>query len=92
MDRKDQIVLNIPLASIFYSGRASGRFKLILNDALDRQRECRSFWFVVPDIQTLDYCVALGIKPSNIRLPDEFTRHACDWQAAHVGIFEDTDG
>lgn len=58
--------------SYVIGGMAAGKVRLILSEALHRQRRGRSFWLVVPDLETLDYCVARGIKPSNIKVTSEW--------------------
>ena len=72
-----------------------GSYKLIsraesLATALKHQNERRTLWVVVPSLATLDYAISCGIKPSNIKLSSELQCPSCDWQTAHVGLFEDT--
>ena len=90
----DRLVLDYKLGESYVIGGKHGtKTRLILSEALFRQRQGKSFWMVVPDLRTLDYCVAHGIKPSNIKLPWEFLDESLRpddwWQQAHVGIFDD---
>ena len=73
-------------ASFVMGGNSGGRRMIVLRDALAAQARGESFWLVVPDLKAMDYCIAFGIKPSNIRLPSEF-RTTYEWQTAHIGIF-----
>lgn len=92
MDREDQLVSNFSIGDSFVvSGFVGRKMNFILTEALEKQRSGRSFWLVVPDLITMDWVIGQGINPSNVRLPNEF-RQTFDWQTAHVGIFEDTNG
>ena len=72
--------------------QSSGKCWAGLQYALTEQRAGRSICVITHDLEELDFLVAHGIKPSNIKLSSELQCPSCDWQTAHVGIFEETNG
>ena len=48
-----------------------GRNTMVIMSCLDMQKRHDSFVLFVPNLKQLDYFVAAGIQPSNIRLPSE---------------------